>query len=85
MGALLDLFKRHLRHWNNIDDHSCGLCGEADEDPYHLWSMCPMLTQERTRFNNETNASALEWRLLSFFQSPCIREMEASNEALLVP
>ncbi len=41
------LFRRHLRHWNEIEDISCSLCGEADEDSWHLWEYCPSLNSER--------------------------------------
>ncbi len=41
------LFKRHLQHWNEIDSYQCSLCGEADEDSWHLWEWCPALTVDR--------------------------------------
>ena len=77
------LFKRHLRHWNDIEDYRCSLCQEEEEDSYHLWSACPAL--ERERMSRQGSTKELESQLLAFFQLPKVRELEASNEALLVP
>ena len=53
------LFKRHLRHWNDIHDTSCDLCGEAVEDPWHLWNLCPAPNGHRARIQKEIDRGLL--------------------------
>ena len=78
------LFKRHLRHWNDIDDISCALCGEDQEYSWHLWEYCPSLEAERMSIRL-TMKSGLSWEkaLLKFFILPKIEELTAHNEALI--
>ena len=80
------LFRRHLRHWNEIMDISCSLCGEADEDSWHLWEYCPALNSERTTAIFLIK-SGIPWynAILHFFRSDKIKRLLASNEALLMP
>ena len=63
------LFKRHLRHWNDIQDIACQLCGEDNEDPWHLWNLCPALNGLRTKIKQEIDRGLL-WHkgLVKFFQ-----------------
>ncbi len=63
------LFKRHLRHWNDIQDIYCSLCGEDTEDPWHLWDLCPVLDEQRASINREIEKGLLwERGLIKFFQ-----------------
>ncbi len=80
------LFKRHLRHWNDIDCASCSLCGEADEDTWHLWSHCPTLWAERAQLGAEmANGLPMDWALLKMFQCHRLQELAATNEAIIEP
>ncbi len=80
------LFKRHLWHWNDISDIACSLCGEADEDSWHLWKYCPGLTEERTDISFLIKRG-LPWygALIKFFKTDKLKSLFASNEAFLVP
>ena len=80
------LYKRHLRHWNEIDDYQCSLCNEGDEDSFHLWQYCPSLREERDLSNNLLKSGVSFARsVLKFFNSEKIKHLEASNEAVLRP
>ena len=80
------LFKRHLRHWNEIECSLCELCQEDDEDSWHLWDFCPKLTANRRHINELINKGMPQDRaLLRFFQVNELQQLEASNEALIVP
>ena len=80
------LFRRHLRHWNEIQDISCALCGEAWEDSWHLWAYCPELQNDRNEINHLLNKGIpLEKGLLNFFAREKIRDLIVANEALLTP
>ncbi len=80
------LFKRHLRHWNEIECSLCELCQEDDEDSWHLWDLCPKLTANRRHINELINKGMPQDRaLLRFFQVNELQQLEASNEALIVP
>ena len=80
------LFRRHIGKWLDISDISCSLCGEADEDPWHLWEYCPSLSSERGSVLLQIK-QGLPWYLglMKFFRLKQIKEIYASNEALLVP
>ncbi len=80
------LFRRHLRHWNEIDSISCSLCGEGDEDSWHLWKYCPALQKERSS-TTALIKGGVPWHgaILKFFKCDKIKELFASNEALLTP
>ncbi len=74
------LFKRHLRHWNEIQDISCVLCGEADEDPWHLWALCPALEGERKSSLHQMRCGLLEERtILRFFHTPALKRLMADG------
>ncbi len=61
------LYKSHLRHWSDIRDHSCSLCGEDWEDSWHLWEMCPRLKDAQKELRNMTsNGLSLESAILRF-------------------
>ncbi len=80
------LFKRHLRHWNDITSYDCSLCGEAFEDTWHLWMYCPTLTQERTQICGEMNNGLPIFRaILKMFKCRKLSELIASNEAIIEP
>ncbi len=80
------LFKRHLRHWNDITEYDCGLCGEAWEDPWHLWDLCPVLDTERREIANRyKSGNKLEKGILEFFRTSKILELVATNESMLTP
>ncbi len=80
------LYKRHLRHWNEIEDYSCSLCLEEYEDTWHIWNLCPCLSKDRyVALSTAQNGRPLERVLLTFFQSKRIKELVASNETLLLP
>ncbi len=80
------LYKRHLRHWNDIGDPSCVFCGEALEDSWHLWEYCPALQEERRTAKKKIEMGmALERALLQFFGTKKLRWMMASNEAFIKP
>ncbi len=76
------LWKKHLRHWKNIQDYSCSLCGEDWEYPWHLWALCPSLNNVRQNTNLLIKKGlSFERALLRFFQDRKIKEILASNEA----
>ncbi len=80
------LFKRHLRHWNELPRVDCSLCGETDEDTWHLWAYCPTLSRERAQINAEiANGLSIERALLKMFKTRKICELIASNEAVIEP
>ncbi len=80
------LFKRHLRHWNDIQDIYCSLCGEDTEDPWHLWNLCPVLKEQRQYITREIEMGLLwERGLLKFFRKEELTKLRANNEALLIP
>ena len=80
------LFKRHLRHWNDIQDIACQLCGEENEDPWHLWNLCPALNGPRTKIKQEIDRGLL-WQkgLVKFFQGKELTHLYVYNETLLKP
>ncbi len=80
------LFKSHLNHWNDIYDTGCSLCWEAKEDAWQLWMYCPTLGAERAQINAEmTNGLPWDRALLKLFHCPKIKELVASNEAIIEP
>ncbi len=82
------LFKRHLRHWNEIDDIGCHLCGEDREDPWHLWNLCPQLQrarEEATRIIERGKVISYEKGLLKFFKDEAVLKVKAINESKITP
>ncbi len=82
------LFKRHLRHWNELPDNNflCTLCGEDWENSWHLWALCPALALERAEIGNHINTGLPRYRgILKFFENDKIKKLMALNEALLTP
>ncbi len=83
------LFKRHLRHWNELpdNDYLCALCGEDWEDSWHLWAFCPKLAPKRKSIEPELKGKykLKERAILKFFKEDRIVQLMASNEALLTP
>ncbi len=83
------LFKRHLRHWNELpnNDYLCSLCGETWEDTWHLWAFCPTLSSERICAENSQKSknSLRERAILNFFAEDKLIHLMASNEAILTP
>ncbi len=80
------LFKRHLRHWNDMVNYDCSLCGEAYEDTWHLWMYCPQLTNERLQVNREMeNGLPYFTAILKMFKCRKLNELVASNEAIIEP
>ncbi len=80
------LFKRHLRHWNDMESHQCSLCGEAEEDSWHLWAYCPIMESDRSvTLKNIESGMSIEKGLIRFFQSNRMKELFARNEALIEP
>ena len=77
------LYKRHLRHWNEILDCNCSLCGEALEDSWHLWMNCPSLRRERNEI--EGLNLTMERAVIKFFNLPKLRALAARNECILDP
>ncbi len=78
------LFKRHLRHWNEIGDINCALCGEDWEYSWHLWEYCPALIIERAQIRGQIKRGlSYEKALLKFFQLPELLELRARNEAIV--
>ncbi len=79
------LFKRHLRHWNELpeNDYSSTFCGEDREDSWHLWNYCPILAPERDQINLQMK-QGLPWEraLLKYFSHSKLSELSARNEAL---
>ncbi len=78
------LFKRHMRHWNDLGDIQCALCGEDVEYSWHLWEWCPKLkgVRERIRYL-QSRGMSFEMALLKFFHQQELVELTAQNEALL--
>ncbi len=80
------LYKRHLRHWNDIEDYSCSLCGEAWEDTWHLWNLCPALDKERRKITQKLKGTfTLEKGILQLFRTEQIIELLAMNESMITP
>ncbi len=79
------LFKDHLRHWNELSEHLCELCGEDYEDTWHIWENCPALKNERKKaLLYMKSGLSYERTLLKFFQEPKILEIIGRNEAIMV-
>ncbi len=78
------LYKRHLRHWIDVEDASCALCGEDQEYSWHLWAYCPCLAGDRDKICRKMSVG-LSWEkaLLKFFELPKLLELVAHNEALI--
>ncbi len=80
------LFKKHLQYWNEIDDYQCSLCGEADEDSWHLWELCPALATDRSIIRNLMEKSMpLEQGVLKWVKLQKIAQLRAENESTLQP
>ncbi len=80
------LFKRHLRHWNELSSFECELCGEAWEDTWHLWNLCPRLDREREVITHRYQGSKLfEKGILELFKTEVIKELMATNESKITP
>ncbi len=78
------LFKRHLRHWNELGDIQCALCGEDVEYSWHLWEWCPKLKEVRGKIKQEqVRGLPFEMALLKFFNQQELIELAANNEALI--
>ncbi len=78
------LFKRHMRHWNDLGDIQCALCGEDVEYSWHLWEWCPKLKGVRDRMRHlQSRGLPFEMALLKFFNQRELIELAAKNEALL--
>ena len=78
------LFKKHLRHWNEIGDVQCSLCEEDYESSWHLWEYCPRLLETRqVAAGLRKQGISLEETLLRFFHHPMLVELRAQNEAIL--
>ncbi len=78
------LFKRHMRHWNDVGDIQCALCGEDVEYSWHLWEWCPKLKEVRKRIRYlQSRGLSYEMALLKFFNQRELIELVAHNEALL--
>ena len=80
------LFKKHLRHWNELETYNCTLCEEDWEDSWHLWEMCPKLTKHREVTRKLISKGlALESGILRFAQLDELQELVALNESLITP
>ncbi len=78
------LFKRHLRHWNEIGDVQCSLCQEDQESSWHLWEFCPRLQESRKLVASlRKQGISYEKTLLRFFHQQELVELKAHNEASL--
>ncbi len=79
------LFKWHLGHWNEIDDLQCGLCGEAQEDTWHLWEWCPRLALLRRNIHSMIESGlSFEKGVLKMINSKEVINLQAENEALIL-
>ena len=80
------LFKRHLNHWNEIQDIACSLCEEEPEDSWHLWEYCPALKDLRENIQSYIKAGlSREKGLLIFLKDRRMKELLARNEAEIRP
>ncbi len=78
------LFKKHLRHWIEMENHNCGLCGEDYESSWHLWNLCPGTKIERDKTTPLMSGGLpFERIILRFFSTTVLTGLMASNEALL--
>ncbi len=78
------LFKRHLRHWNELGDYQCSLCSEDLESSWHLWDLCPRIDMERDRLRRLIPKGLQEERaLFNFFDQQLLIELDARNEAII--
>ena len=78
------IFRRHIGHWTEMEDTLCQLCGEEQEDSWHLWQYCPSLAMERREaFYRLESGAGYEKTLLNFFQCGKIVSLRARNEAEL--
>ncbi len=78
------LFKRHLMHWKELSDFQCQLCGEAEEDSWHLWEWCPRLNKERKIINEQMlQGLPYEHGILRLMKVKELRELWALYEAIV--
>ena len=78
------LYRGHLRNWNELESDQCSLCGEADENTWHLWEWCPMLTKERNEIRSLMKSGlTLERGVLRIVKSTKVMEICGRNEAIL--
>ncbi len=78
------LFKKHIKQWNYIEDYQCSLCGEADEDSWHLWEWCPKLKKEREVIQRRIDTGLnRDLGILQLMNSEKIKSLRARNESLL--
>ncbi len=79
------LYRRHLRNWNDMENgDQCSLCGEADEDTWHLWEWCPSLRRERIKIRNEMRQGlSMERGIIKMVYLKQLMSLRARNEALL--
>ncbi len=69
----------------DIQEYQCSLCGEADEDPWHLWEWCPRLTEERMVIRKMLdNGLDFEIGILKLMNTKKLDGLWAENESLLV-
>ena len=61
------LFGKHLRHWNKTICNKCQICKDKEEEPWHLWTECIGLVQERQNRQKEENVPD-EVKVLRFFK-----------------
>ncbi len=80
------LFKRHMRHSNDLGDIQCALCGEDVEYSWHLWEWCPKFkgVWDRMRYLQSKGLPfEMALLMLKFFNQHWLIELAAHNEALL--
>ena len=80
------LFKRHLRHWIDMEQPNCALCEEDWESSWHLWAYCPFSSLIQDRLTCDValkNGAPYERVLLKYFKNQTLKELMASNEAII--
>ena len=78
------LFKEHISHWENIENGQCAICGEADENSWHLWEWCPGLDIERKPIQTLIKSGmTMERGIIKLMNTRKVKELIAQNESLL--
>ncbi len=78
------LYKHHLQHWNEIEDDQCSICGEDEENTWHLWEWCPGLEQQRTEIKELIKTGLTRERgIVKLAESKALTRMRLENEVIV--
>ena len=82
LGLVIQFLTGHgflMKHRSLVEPEvsaECRLCLEEDEDPEHLWRVCPAIETERRKIINDNNPSNWQIKeLRRFLRIPSIAEI----------